>query len=111
MAKNLSASKKSEIKKKSSKGLTPKILRSKSKTVSNTTMEAALRWQEEIAELQNQSFATIEEAARHIGHAVVTKLNLPKDRVDEAQQFIEDILVTDPVAIDYIHKTVKIAHK
>jgi|GEM_PF-2675487 len=73
-------------------------------------VEASLRtWKEEIEGLKKEHFQSIDMAAKAVAERVAKRLMLTGPQYTKATDFITDVLSTDPVASDYLRKSLKIS--
>ncbi len=66
-------------------------------------------WQAEIEALKQESFESIETAARSVAERVVARNMFSGAQAEQAIDFIETVLTTDPVASSYLKKALKIS--
>jgi len=73
-------------------------------------IQASLKtWKEEIEGLKKENFKNIDTAAKAVAERVAKRLMLTGPQYAKATDFITDVLSTDPVASDYLRKSLKIA--
>ncbi len=108
MAKNAKATKTKTTPNK--KGASKGLLKPTKSENRDAKLDKSLKdWHSEIKAMREQNFDTLEDAAYAVAERVAKRFKLNTAASKIAIEFIQTTLVTDPMAIDYLRKSLKIA--